>query len=60
MATTIGRLETDRSIAEPLRGPLKGKFCVKEHPYRIILSIDSEARKVYIEDVGPRGDIYKK
>ena len=42
-----------------LRGHWEGYYaCAYRGGYRIMYSIDTERRRVYIVDVGPRGDIY--
>lgn len=55
------KLEDDPfSIAEPLHGPLKGKWKVTIGSIRIIFEINIEKRIVKVIYIGPRGDVYKK
>jgi mRNA interferase RelE/StbE len=42
-----------------LRGKLEGSFRYRIVGMRIIYSVDMESRKVYVETIGPRGDVYK-
>lgn len=42
-----------------LRGKLEGSFRYRIGGMRIIYSVDMESRKVYVETIGPRGDVYK-
>ena len=42
-----------------LKGELTGKYRYHAGDYRIIYSVDKGSRNIYIEAIGPRGDIYK-
>ena len=42
-----------------LKGELAGKYRYNAGDYRIIYSIDKRNKTIYIEAIGPRGDIYK-
>jgi mRNA-degrading endonuclease RelE of RelBE toxin-antitoxin system len=42
-----------------LKGALEGSYRYQIGGTRVIYSIDIESRKVFIESVGPRGDVYK-
>jgi mRNA-degrading endonuclease RelE of RelBE toxin-antitoxin system len=42
-----------------LKGKLEGSLRYQIGGIRIIYSIDLESRKVFIETIGPRGDVYK-
>jgi len=42
-----------------LKGALEGSYRYQIGGTRIIYSIDIESRKVFIESIGPRGDVYK-
>jgi len=42
-----------------LKGKLEGSFRYQIGGTRIIYSVDMESRKVFIETIGSRGDVYK-
>ena len=42
-----------------LKGRLEGKYRYVIGNLRIIYSVDEEEKVIYIEAIGPRGDIYK-
>jgi mRNA interferase RelE/StbE len=42
-----------------LKGELTGKYRYHAGDYRIIYSVDNRNKQIYVEAIGPRGDIYK-
>jgi len=42
-----------------LKGKLGGSFRYRIGGIRVIYNVDMESRKVYVETIGPRGDVYK-
>jgi mRNA interferase RelE/StbE len=42
-----------------LKGTLEGSYRYQIGGTRIIYSVDIDSRKVFIESIGPRGDVYK-
>ena len=42
-----------------LRGKLGGSFRYRIGGIRVIYNVNMESRKVYVETIGPRGDVYK-
>jgi len=48
------------SKIKPLHGKLEGFYRYKEGDLRIIYKVEKEQLTVYIYEIGPRGDIYKK
>ena len=42
-----------------LKGKLEGSFRYQIGGTRVIYSVDMESRKVFIETIGSRGDVYK-
>lgn len=48
------------SHIKKLRGRLKGKYRYKVGSLRIVYSINKEEKVIYIEAIGPRGDVYKE
>ena len=42
-----------------LKGPLEGNFRYRTGGTRVIYTVDLETKKVYIETIGSRGDVYK-
>ena len=42
-----------------LKGRLEGKFRYDIGGLRIIYEIDIDTKTIYVETIGPRGDIYK-
>ena len=47
------------SHIKKLKGKLEGKYRYAIGDLRIIFRVNSEERTVFIEAIGPRGDIYK-
>ena len=45
---------------EPLRKTLKGYWKLRVGDYRVIMSINTKERKIFIEKIGHRKEIYKK
>ena len=42
-----------------LKGELTGKYRYHAGDYRIIYSVDKINKEIYVEAIGPRGDVYK-
>jgi mRNA interferase RelE/StbE len=42
-----------------LKGKLEGSFRYQVGGTRVVYSVDMESRKVFVESIGPRGDVYK-
>ena len=42
-----------------LKGKLEGSFRYQVGGIRVVYSVDMESRKVFVESIGPRGDVYK-
>jgi len=42
-----------------LKGDLTGKYRYHAGDYRIIFSIDKRNKNIYVEAIGPKGDVYK-
>jgi mRNA interferase RelE/StbE len=42
-----------------LKGKLEGSFRFQIGGLRVIYNVDGESRKIFVETIGPRGDIYK-
>ena len=42
-----------------LKGTLEGSYRYQIGGTRVIYSVDIGSRKVFIESIGPRGDVYK-
>ena len=42
-----------------LKGELSGKYRYHAGDYRIIYSVDKVNKEIYVEAIGPRGDVYK-
>ena len=42
-----------------LKGKLEESFRYRVGGMRIIYTVDTQSRKVYVETIGPRGDVYK-
>ena len=42
-----------------LKGELEGSFRYQIGGLRVIYSVDIESKKIFIETIGPRGDVYK-
>ena len=42
-----------------LKGPLEGSFRYQIGGTRVIYTVDLKTKKVYIEAIGSRGDVYK-
>jgi mRNA interferase RelE/StbE len=42
-----------------LKGGLEGSFRYQMGGLRVIYSVDIELKKIFIETIGPRGDVYK-
>jgi len=42
-----------------LKGKLEGSFRFQIGGLRVIYNVDVESRKIFVETIGPRGDIYK-
>ncbi len=55
----IGKEPFEGTHIKRLKGELTGKYRYHAGDYRIIYSIDKKKKKIYIEAIGPRGDIYK-
>ena len=49
----------DSTKVKRLKGRLEGKYRYAVANLRIIYSVDEEEKTIYIEAIGPRGDIYK-
>lgn len=47
------------SHIKKLKGKLEGKYRYAIGDLRIIYRVNAEERTVFIEAIGPRGDIYK-
>lgn len=47
-------------IGKPLRGPLRGKWCIRIGKYRVIYEVDEENKIVFLLTIGPRRKIYKR
>lgn len=50
---------SEGSHIKKLKGRLAGKYRYDVGGFRIVYSIDEHSKVVYIEAIGPRGDIYK-
>lgn len=55
----IGLLETDPFLGEKMSGDRKASFRIKVPPLRIIYTPDFKNKKILIEAIGHRGDVYK-
>lgn len=56
----VGALaENPRRVGKELRFELAGRWSARRGPYRIIYSIDEDARLVTVIAVGHRADIYR-
>jgi len=44
---------------KPLKGKLEGSFRYQIGGKRVVYNVDLELRKVFVETIGPRGDVYK-
>jgi mRNA interferase RelE/StbE len=42
-----------------LKGKLEGSFRYQIGGLRVIYSVDTQSKKVFVEAIGPRGDVYK-
>ncbi len=42
-----------------LKGKLEGKYRYNLGDLRIVYSVDKEKKSIFIEAIGPRGDVYK-
>lgn len=49
-----------KRLGKPLRFEYEGRWSARRGPYRIIYSIDEEARTVTVLAVGHRADVYRK
>ena len=47
------------SHIKKLKGKLKGKYRYDTDSLRIVYIVDEEKKTIYIEAIGPRGDVYK-
>jgi mRNA interferase RelE/StbE len=55
----IGKEPFEGMHIKKLKGELTGKYRYHAGDYRIIYSVDKRNRNIYIEAIGPRGDVYK-
>ena len=55
----IGKEPFEGMHIKKLKGELTGKYRYHAGDYRIIYSVDKRNRNIYVEAIGPRGDIYK-
>ncbi|MFH0803381.1 MAG: type II toxin-antitoxin system RelE/ParE family toxin [bacterium] len=51
--------ETPFLVAEPLHGPLKGKWKITVGDLMVIVSIDIDRKVIKVFYIGHRGDAYK-
>jgi mRNA interferase RelE/StbE len=58
--STLGHLEVDPAIGEPLLGELAGRFKVRVRRYRIVYRVDRAARQVRVVAFGHRRSIYEE
>lgn len=47
-------------IGKPLRFELSGKWSARRGPYRVIYSLDANARTLTVLAVGHRADVYRR
>jgi len=41
-------------------GEWKGYYRLRVGSYRVVFWIDNEAKTLYVDHIGPRGDVYKR
>jgi mRNA interferase RelE/StbE len=51
--------ENPHRLGKPLHLELAGLYSARRGEYRIVYSIDDEARRVTVRDVGHRRDVYR-
>lgn len=54
----IEQLPKDKKLGKPLTGKLKGKFSLRVWPYRVIYSVQKENKRIIIEAIAHRKDVY--
>lgn len=52
--------ENPKRLGKPLRFELEGRWSARRGPYRVIYTIDEEARAVTVLAVAHRADVYRR
>lgn len=58
-AIEIDLAKAPRESGSPLKGKYKGLWKLYVVPYRVIYSIDDKTKKIRVEKIGHRKDVYR-